>query len=34
MSMNLGRWREFATGLNQDVVLITHWPVQTIGEIG
>jgi hypothetical protein len=26
--------REFATGLNQDVVLITHWPVQTIGEIG
>ena len=25
--------REFATGLNQDVVLITHWPVQTIGEI-
>lgn len=25
--------REFATGLNQDAVLITHWPVQTIGEI-
>ena len=26
--------REFATGLNQDVILITHWPVQTIGEVG
>ena len=25
--------REFATGLNQDVILVTHWPVQTIGEI-
>jgi hypothetical protein len=28
------RWRrEFVTGLNQDAVLVTHWPVQTIGEI-
>ena len=25
--------REFATGLHQDAVLVTHWPVQTIGEI-
>ena len=25
--------REFVTGLNQDAVLVTHWPVQTIGEI-
>jgi hypothetical protein len=28
------RWRrEFVTGLNQDAILVTHWPVQTIGEI-
>ena len=29
----LGGLTNFVTGLNQDAVLVTHWPVQTVGEI-